>query len=49
MSKNIEDFNKVMNRLSLIDIHRMLHPAKLQFVFFKVHRNIYQNRSYTEP
>lgn len=37
ISKDTEDLNKVMNKLDLSDTYRMLHPAKIEFAFFKVH------------
>lgn len=35
--KDIENLNKVMNKLDLIDIYRMRHPAKIEFAFITVH------------
>lgn len=37
ISKDIENLNKVMNKLDLIDIFRMLYPAKIEFAFIKVY------------
>lgn len=38
ISKDTEDLNKVMNQLDLSDRYRTLYPAKIEFAFFKVHR-----------
>lgn len=45
MGKAGEDLTGVINKLDPADRHRMLHPAKLEFAFFRRTWNIYQKAS----
>lgn len=37
IGKDREGLNKAMNKFDLTDVDRMLHPAKMEFAFCKVH------------